>query len=131
MIDEELQKSVYAALVAANVASGRIYDEPPEDATFPYCVIGDEQDVDDGTDCQDGWEVFIDVHVWSRPAAGSFLEAKAIAKAAVAAVRSISAVAGYTLVQIDPQQTLYRRDPGGDGKTRQAICQFRALIDPA
>ena len=131
MIDDAFQKAVYAVLVAANVTGGRIYDEPPADAEFPYTVIGDDQVLDDGTDCQDGWEVFLDVHIWSRPATGSFLEAKAEGKVVVGAIRGMSTIEGYTLSHIEHVQSLTRRDPEGDGKTRQLICQFRALVDPA
>lgn len=132
MIGAELQMAVYSALVWnwPAIAGGRIYDEPPGGATFPYIVIGDEQAIDDGNSCQDGWEVFFDVVVWSRPAAGSFAEAKTIAATVVETIVAMTTVTGFQLSHIEHVQNLPRREPDG-GKTRQVICQFRALIDPA
>jgi hypothetical protein len=129
MIGPELQGVIYAALTAANVASGRIYDRVPNDPTFPYITIGDEQVIDDGTTCQDGWEVYPDVHCWSRPSNGSKAEVKELAAAVVAAVTGISSVSGFSLVSITHETTRVFRDP--DGLTEHAVCSFRALIDPA
>src|SRR5690606_34227972 len=67
MIGPELQKAIYDALkTVPAVAGGRVYDSVPSNAEFPYVTIGGEQTVDDGNSCEDGWEVFTDVHVWSR-----------------------------------------------------------------
>jgi hypothetical protein len=101
----------------------------PKDPTFPYVTIGDEQVIDDGNTCQDGWEVDPDVHCWSRPVAGSKVEVKMLAASVVARVTAISAITGFSLVSITHETTRVFRDP--DGLTEHAVCSFRALIDPA
>lgn len=129
MIGAQLQAAVYAALSGASVASGRVYDRVPETAAFPYVTIGDEQVVDDSSDCQKGWEVFLDIHCWSRPSAGSKAEVKALAASVVDVVEAITTISGFTLVQILHETSRFLRDP--DGLTEHGICTFRALIDPA
>lgn len=130
MIGAEVQKAIFAALTTTPaLAGGRVYDQVPEGATFPYLSIGDEQVIDDSNTCQDGWEVYPDVHCWSRPVAGSKVEVKTLAASVVARVTSISTVTGFSLVSITHETTRVFRDP--DGLTERAVCSFRALIDPA
>jgi hypothetical protein len=129
MIGAEVQKSIYSALSGASVASGRIYDEVPGEPVFPYVTIGDEQIIDDGNTCQDGWEVYPDVHCWSRSETGSKVEVKTLAAAVVTAVTGIASIAGFSLVSISHETTRVFRDP--DGLTEHAVVSFRALIDPA
>lgn len=127
MVGSEVQKAIYAALVAADVAGDRIYDQPPEDAVFPYVTIGDEQVLDDGTSCGDAWEVFTDVHGWSQPATGSKAEVKDLRAAIVAAVKGISAVSGFSLISVSVDTSRTRRDP--DGLTEHDITTFRFLLN--
>jgi hypothetical protein len=129
MIGPQLQGAIYSALTTANVASGRVYDRVPKDPTFPYVTIGDEQVIDDGNTCQDGWEVDPDVHCWSRPANGSKAEVKELAAAVVTAVTGIASITSFSLVSITHETTRVFRDP--DGLTEHAVVSFRALIDPA
>lgn len=129
MIGPELQGAIYSALTAANVASDRVYDRVPKEPTFPYVTIGDEQVIDDSNTCQDGWEVFPDVHCWSRPVNGSKAEVKTLAAAVVTAVTGITSIAGFSLVSITHETTRVFRD--NDGLTEHAVVSFRALIDPA
>jgi hypothetical protein len=129
MIGAEVQKAIFAALDGASVASGRIYDQVPAEPVFPYVTIGDEQVIDDSNTCQDGWEVYPDVHCWSRPETGSKVEVKTLAAAVVTAVTSIISITGFSLVSITHETTRVFRDP--DGKTEHAVVSFRALIDPA
>jgi hypothetical protein len=129
MIGAEVQKAIFSALDGASVASGRIYDQVPTSPIFPYITIGDEQVIDDSNTCQDGWEVFPDVHCWSRPESGSKVEVKELAASVVAAVTAITSITGFSLVSITHETTRVFRDP--DGLTEHAVCSFRALIDPA
>ena len=130
MIAGEVQKAIYAALtVAPAVAGGNIFDQVPESNPFPRITIGDEQVSDDSTTCQEGWEVYTDVHCWSRPETGSKLEVKQIAAAVVMRVVAISSIAGFSLVSLTHETTRTFRDP--DGLTEHAVITFRALIDPA
>lgn len=131
MIGAELQRAIFAALSGASVASGHIYDNPPpiDKRPYPNVTIGDEQIIDDSNTCQEGWEVFLDVHCWSRPESGSKVEVKELAASVVAAVTAITSITGFSLVSITHETTRVFRDP--DGLTEHAVCSFRALIDPA
>ncbi|WP_421912731.1 DUF3168 domain-containing protein [Mesorhizobium sp.] len=129
MIGAEMQKAIFAALNGATIAGGNVFDQVSASDPFPRITVGDEQVIDDSNTCQVGWEVFSDVHCWSRPASGSKVEVKTLAAQAVAAVRGITSIPGYELVSIEHQTTRVFRDP--DGLTEHAVVSFRALIDPA
>lgn len=129
MIGAEVQKAIFAALDGVTLAGANVFDQVPESNPFPRITIGDEQVSDDGNTCGDGWEVFSDVHCWSRPVAGSKEEVKTLAAQVVGAVRAIASIAGFSLVSIEHQTTRIFRDP--DGLTEHAVCSFRAIVDPA
>lgn len=129
MIDDGVQKAIYTALTTAGVAGGRIYDQVPEKALFPYVTIGDEQVIDDSNDCAESWDVFSDIHVWSRPDSGSKGELKRAMKAVSVAVLAIDSVPGWTLISVKPETSRTLRDP--DGKTEHGVLTFRFIIDPA
>jgi hypothetical protein len=129
MIGSQLQKAIFAALTDADVCGDRVYDRVPKGAVFPYVTIGDEQVIDDGNTCADAWEIFPDVHVWSRPGTGSKVELKDTVAAVVAAVRGIAAVTDYTVILAELSTSRTLRDP--DGITEHAVLTFRFLLEPA
>ena len=131
MIGGALQKGIYAALTAAPaIAGGRVFDRAPEGAAFPYITIGDEQVLDDGNACDDGWEVFSDIHVWSRPAAGSKLEVKDLVASIVAVlVNQTIIVTGFLVVISQVERVEYMRDP--DGLTEHGVLTVRHVLHPA
>lgn len=129
MIGDEVQRAIFAALTNASVAGGNVFDQVPESDPFPRVTVGDEQVIDDGNTCQDGWQVFSDVHCWSRPDSGSKVEVKTIAAAVRTAICAITEITGFSLVSIEHQTTRVFRDK--DGKTEHAVVSFRAILDPA
>lgn len=131
MIGPEFQKAVRAALVASGACGGRWYDRVPASVAFPYGQIGEEQVIDDGNSCADGWEVYIDLHLWSRPSDGSKRELKDEAKTAGAAVKTIAAdaVPGLAITDIVAESFRSLDDP--DGVTKHGILTIRALVDEA
>lgn len=129
MIGSQFQAALHAALTSANICSGRIYDRVPEGVTFPYVTIGDEQVIDDGNSCDDGWNLYADVHVWSRPDAGSKAEVKTLAAAVVTAVKGITSISEHTLIELQHDRSLFRRER--DGMTEHAVITFRAIVGPA
>lgn len=131
MIGGTLQKAQYAALKAnPPIADGAVFDRVPESAkgTFPRITIGDEQVIDDGTTCGDAWEVFSDVHVWSRPVAGSKLEAKDLGAAIKARLATTLTVEGFDVISATIETMRSFRDP--DGQTEHAVLTFRYLLNP-
>jgi hypothetical protein len=129
MIGDGLQRALHDALRTGAVTDGRIYDQVPANAKFPYTTIGDEQVIDDGNSCSSSWEVYPDVHIWSRPSAGSKGELKAEMKKAADAILAIETVPGWTLVSVKPETSRAFREP--DGKTEHGVLTFRFIIDPA
>lgn len=128
MIGDEIQTAIFEALTASPaIADGRVYDDVPEGAQFPYLAIGNEQVTDDGNACGDGWQVYADVHVWSRSV--GFPEAKALTAAAVPRLTAIAAIAGKTLIAVSLDGTRIFRDP--DGETSHGVITIRFVITPA
>lgn len=130
MIGSALQKAIFAKLNEVTaIAGGRIYDQVPASPTFPYITIGDEQVVDDGNACDDGWEVFPAVHVWSRPATGSKAEVKDLLASVVSRLNTALTVTGFTVVINAFESSRVLRDP--DGLTEHAVVTFRYVLQPA
>ena len=132
MIGGARQRAIYAALASAPaVADGRVYDRPPAPKVrmFPDITIGDEQVIEDGTTCGDGWLVYADVHIWSQPESGSKLEAKDLAPAVVARLDAPLAVAGFRVIDQGVESARTIRDP--DGITEHGILTFRYELQPA
>jgi len=126
MIGAQVQKAIYDALMAdPAVAGGNIFDSVPDSNPFPRLTIGDEQVVGDGNSCGDGWEVFVDLHVWSRKP--GFPEAKGLAATAVERVTAISSIVGFSLLMVELQDQRSMRDP--DGLSTHVVCSFRFVID--
>jgi hypothetical protein len=130
MIGSALQKAIFAKLnEAPALAGGNVFDQVPEGDPFPRITIGDEQVLDDGNTCDDGWEVFSDVHVWSRPVTGSKVEVKDLLAAVVARLNTALTVTGFTVVIHAIDSSRVFRDP--DGKTEHAVLTFRYVLQPA
>ena len=129
MIGAQLQKALFDALTAADVAGGRVYANPPPSAAFPYVTIGDEQTIPDEFDCGAGFEIYPDVHIWSHPANGSKAEIKGLVADAAAAILAISAVSGFSVVSCRLDTSRVLRDP--DGITEHAVLTFLFVLDEA
>lgn len=128
MIGLEVQKAIVDALNAETaIAGGRIYDRVPENPDFPYVSIGSEQVIDDGNSCDDGWEVYSDVHVWARGV--GFVEAKQVMAQAVDRIKTITAIPGFTLIALEVEDVRTLRDP--DGLTSHAVISVKFIINPA
>lgn len=127
----EVQKAIVGALRGAvpPVAEGRIYDEVPPSAVFPYVTVGDCQVLPDKADCIDGSIVFPQVDVWTRTT--GYPETKRIASEVLAALDDRTdtlVVDGYHLVVFQFEEVRYLRDP--DGITRHGIMTFHGLLQP-
>jgi len=110
------------------VVGQRVYDEVPNNPTFPYISLGDNQVLPDKADCIDGTEIFWQIDGWARDP--TFPMAKKISKAVIAAMddQDIS-VTGYAVIVCELNTTNYLHDP--DGITRHVAINFRFLIQAA
>ena len=130
-VEAALQKAIVGRLKEdaplTALVSGRIYDRVPAGAVMPYVHLRNFQSVDDGAECVDGLEVFIDIDVWSN-AVG-----KVEASRAAGAIRTALNYAPlaldepYALAEIDHRDT--NVGDGGDGLLSRARLSFRALVE--
>lgn len=124
----ELQGAIVAALTAASVAGGRVFDQVPQAADYPFISIGEMQVNDDDAENVGGVEVYATLHVWSR--ATGKPEASRLAAAVRGAIHEQDLrLPFWRLVEIRHQSTRLMTDP--DGKTTHGVMTFRALADPA
>ena len=128
-----LQKGLRSAMVAnsgiTSIVSTRVYDEPPQDVTFPYARFGDITPSAFDTDAVQGSLVSIGIEAHSRSASGR-VEAVQIVEAIKDALhRNESAVTviGFSLVELIFQTYSVTRDAGGRGYT--AVIALQAMLD--
>ena len=116
----ELQKGIRAALVADSgvtaLVSARIYDEPPQNVTYPFVRFGDIQPRSMDTDGTTGAEVTFNVEAYSQTTGR--VEATQIAEAVRNALhRSEGAVTLFCINVIELRCETYviNRDRQGRG----------------
>lgn len=134
-----IQNAIEAALRASaavksamGLTTVRLYPlAAPDNAQFPYLVIGDDQIIGDETECLASSEVFTTVHVWSRvedDVSASRAQAKAIAGAVRSAISRALVIAGFDLVECEFRDTQHLTDP--DRRTAHSVVTHRLLVDP-
>ena len=127
----EVQKAIVGALRSAvpPVAEGRIYDEVPAGAVFPYVTVGDCQVMPDKADCIDGSIVYPQVDVWTRTT--GYPETKRLASDVLAALDDRTdtlVVDGYRLVVFEfPGDPLFARSRRHHQARR---LTFHGLLQP-
>lgn len=111
----------------------RLYSmSAPVGAPYPYVIIGEDQVIDDSTECAESSEVVTTVHAWARvedDVNASRRQAKAMAGEIRRIVKSIAAVPGFDLVLVEFEDTRHLTDP--DGLTAHSVISHRFLLDPA
>lgn len=108
------------------LVNGRVFDPVPAGAEFPYVVVGEGDESSDDADCISGFEISLDVDVWSRDV--GFEEAKTISDAVRRALLSPDLkLQSNALVLFLHRQTRFLRDP--DGLTYHAVLTFEAFAE--
>ncbi|KAB7741603.1 DUF3168 domain-containing protein [Parvibaculum sedimenti] len=128
--DLALQKAIYARLSGdaplAALVAGRIYDNVPADAGFPYMTLGEAQVSDWSTGDSEGGEHRLTFHVYSR--GGGRAETKTILGAINAALHDAGLTPeGARLVGMRFLDAETRREP--DGITWRGTIRLRALTE--
>lgn len=134
----ELQGAIVARLKAwpglAASVNGRVYDAVPAEqkritdtgAGWPYISVGEGDETSNDADCIDGFEISLDIDVWSR--AVGFPEAKRISDEIRNAINSADLVLPTNaLVEFRHRQTRFLRDP--DGLTSHAVMTFEGFAE--
>ena len=125
----ELQKAVFTAL-SGNVTglSGvnvSIYDDVPENTSYPYVVIGEETASNNGTKTVDGLEHTLTIHAWSQYRGRR--EIKEIMQSVYENLHNTDiSVSGASLVNI--RQEFNTPLAENDGITRHGVMRFRAVV---
>ena len=130
----DLQKSVRAVLVAdttiAGLVGARIYDEPPQDPTFPYIRFGEIMERPMDTDSEQAASITMDVEAYSRPKAGRVECQKIIDAIRAALHRKESAVeldgAGEVTLCVAREHRVIRTP---DGRTYFGLIIFDWIVD--
>lgn len=99
----------------------------PNDAPFPFILIGEDQIIGDDTECADGSEIAVTIHVFARQdtPANSRLKSKSIAGAVRAALTKKLTITGHVMDDWIYEGTRYLIDP--DGLTAHAVLNFTYL----
>jgi len=126
----ELQGAIVARLKAwaglSGTVNGRVYDAVPAGAAFPYITVGEGDETSDDADCIDGFEISLDIDIWSR--ANGYPEAKRISEEVREAIKSADlTLPTNALVDFRHRQTRFLRDP--DGLTSHAVMTFEGFAE--
>jgi hypothetical protein len=128
-----LQKGIRAALAANSgvtaLVGARIYDEPPQNVTFPYIRFGDIDPSAFDTDTIEGALTGLSIEAHSRSASGR-VEAVRMVEAVKAALHRQEAavtVSGHTLVELIFQTYSVTRD--GEGRGYTAVISLQAMLE--
>lgn len=130
----ELQKGVRAALVANSgvtaLVAARVYDEPPQNVTYPFVRFGDIQPRSMDTDGSTGADVTFNIEAYSQTTGR--VEATQIAEAVRTALHrqegSVS-LSGFNLIEMRCETYVVDRDREGRGHNANII--FTALMETA
>jgi hypothetical protein len=128
-----LQKGLRTALAAdagvSAIVSTRIYDEPPQNVTFPYVRFGDISPDAFDTDSTEGAIVDIGIEAHSRSASGRVEAVQIIEAIKNALHRNENAVtvSGFSLIELIFQTYSVTRDAEGRGYT--AVISLQAMLD--
>lgn len=139
MMPFELQKAVYERLKAFTALTDLLADDPrfsgsvpavydhvPQEAVFPYVVIGDDMSVDFDTDDTTGSDTEVTVHVWSQFRGRG--EVKKIQREIHNALHrhDLSVDGSVTTVTAESEEARSLVDD--DGLTRHGVQDFRVLL---
>lgn len=114
----------YPAVTA--LVGNRVYDSVPADAEFPYISIGPSDEITEDADCIRGFDISMQIDVWSREPGHP--QARRIADAVQRALHEQDlALTDNALVYFRHRQTRFLRDP--DGLTTHAAITFEAFVE--
>jgi hypothetical protein len=121
----ELHKAMITRLEAQTTYT--IYDENPQDAAYPYVVMGEVEGRPWTDKFEDGMEVYPTVHIWSlyhgRKEADEM--ADAILQALTLSLLDLAPNFRAALDSLDSYNLMVDLD----GKTRHGILRFKYLIE--
>jgi hypothetical protein len=126
----ELQSAILARLkvvpAVTALIDGRVYDQVPASAAFPYVSFGPTDELTEDTNCRNGFDISLQIDCWSR--AVGFPEVKRVSDAVRAALHDHDfTLTDNALVYFRHRQTRVFRDQ--DGLTSHAVLTFEAFVE--
>lgn len=119
----ELQRALFSALNGQ--LSAPVVEDVEQGSTFPCVTIGDNQHNDFSTDTEDGAEVLITIHTWSRT--DSIKETLVLLDEINAILnRSELVLTSWLCAGVSFDMSSVMKDP--DGRTRHGVIRFTAII---
>lgn len=117
--------STLQGLLGTTTAAPKVYDQPPDNTTYPYGILGDAIEARDDTLGRSGKLVTITIDYWSRYAGSK--EVKGIANRTVVLLDGVAlTITGYMHVRTVHDRTVAGRDP--DGISRRAAVYFSVYV---
>lgn len=124
----QLQQAIFSALNVSAVTSDLscgVFDDVPQNASYPYIALGEETAVDFSVKDIQGGDLTVNIHVWSQYKGSK--ETKQIMDKIHDLLHNINlSVTGFNLINLRFEFSDIMRDP--DGITRHGVMRFRAII---
>ncbi|MEQ1887566.1 MAG: DUF3168 domain-containing protein [Alphaproteobacteria bacterium] len=121
----ELQQVIFARL--DTLLAEPVYDHVPQNAPFPYVVVGDAAVSAWGAGDLSGEQHALSIHIWSRYQGRK--EMKQIMSSIMAALDGVAlSLSGHQLV--DLRFVFADEFPDPDGVSRHGLVRFRAVTHP-
>ena len=124
----QLQQAIFSALNVSAVTSDLscgVFDDVPQNASYPYIALGEETAVDFSVKDIQGGYLTVNIHVWSQYKGSK--ETKQIMDKIHDLLHNINlSVTGFNLINLRFEFSDIMRDP--DGITRHGVMRFRAII---
>ena len=117
-----------AQIIRIEAATGyTIYDENPQDVSYPYVVMGETITRDWSDKSADGTEVYSTIHIWSQYHGRKEADEMAdkILQALTSSTLELSPNFRAALDRLDDYNLIIDID----GKTRHGILRFKYLIE--
>tara|TARA_R110001592_G_scaffold335837_1_gene620845 strand:+ start:526 stop:1263 length:738 start_codon:yes stop_codon:yes gene_type:complete len=115
-------------IIQVNAYSGSnvsVFDDVPEDTSYPYVVIGEETTSNNGTKTKDGLEHTLTIHAWSQYRGRR--EIKEIMQSVYENLHNTAiSVIGASLVNIRQEFSTTLAET--DGITRHGVMRFRVVV---
>ena len=133
-IDEAIEATLRndSALATAMGGAARLYPlSAPAAAPFPHIIFGQNQILDWGDDCQEGYEIYVTLKVWCQDNEGgptvTMAEAKVLCGIVRELLNSSIKIPGFRVV--DHRLETNRPMPDGDGLSVLGLVEFRYWVE--
>jgi hypothetical protein len=126
-VQQALRAVLVADLTLTTLITG-VFDYVPEDAAYPYIVIGDATEIPDNSHDRYGWQTVATLHVWTQ--AEGHKQGLTIGRRITALLdHQPLTIPGYdhVVTRCEFSQTL--TDPEPPGNIRHLVLRYRVITE--